>query len=266
MTEELYDLQETKIALETLSVLTNILPKPFVVLGGWGVYLTVLESYKREHGTPYIGSRDVDVGFHIDPTMSVNALRQSTFSKAIKVIRSDGYCPIGSSRYCKFIRKGTGEILTEEEARSVDIFDLFYLYLDMMVDHIHPKHHEIFNIKVIDEPILARVFNEGNGVTVSIVGNEIVIPPPHLLLASKLLTIPKRQKDDKILKDACDIYAIIWHSPEKFDSILTLVQEEYPRGCEEGLQAITNDIARKAASHLGIDVDQYLGVVHRLRI
>jgi len=265
MTEELYDLQETETAIEALGVLTNSLPEPFVVLGGWAVYLTASESYKREHGTPYLGSRDVDVGFHIDPTISVNALRHSTFSKAIEVVRSAGYYPMGSSRYCKFIRKGTGEILTEEEARRVRIFDLFYLYLDMMVDHIHPKHYEVFDIKVLDEPILARIFDEGNGVTVNVSGNEVVIPPPHLLLASKLISIPKRQKDDKILKDACDIYAIIWHSPEKYDSILTAVQEEYPRECEEGLRAITDDVARNAARHLGIDVEQYLDMVRQLR-
>jgi len=48
MTEELYDQQETQIALEALGALSAALPEPFVVLGGWAVYLTVLESYRPE--------------------------------------------------------------------------------------------------------------------------------------------------------------------------------------------------------------------------
>ncbi len=111
MTEELYDKQETRVALEALGALSTSLPEPFVVLGGWAVYLTVLESYRREHGAPYLGSRDVDVGFHVDPVVSVDALRTSAFSKAIEVVRGLGYVPIGSFRYCKFIHKGTGEII-----------------------------------------------------------------------------------------------------------------------------------------------------------
>ena len=97
-----------------------------------------------------------DLGFHIDPAMSLGELRKSTFSKAIEAVRAEGYVPIGSFRFCKFIRKGTGEVLTEEQAKDVPMYDLFYLYVDLMVDHIHPKHNDVFGMKPLDEPVLAR--------------------------------------------------------------------------------------------------------------
>jgi len=265
MTEELYDTQETRIALEALGALSAALPEPFVVLGGWAVYLTVLESYRREHGAPYLGSRDVDVGFHVDPAMSVDALRTSTFSKAIEIVRGLGYVPIGSFRYCKFIHKGTGEVLTEEQAKSVSMIDLFYVYVDMMVDRIHPQHDRVFKVKALDEPVLGRVFDERCGVSARLGDVSVVMPPPHLLLASKLRSIPGRQKDDKVLKDACDIYAVIWHSPVSYDRILSTVHKEYPQECATGLAAITDVIAERAARHLGVETEAYLGVVRKLK-
>ncbi|HDP97472.1 MAG TPA: hypothetical protein ENN25_07280 [Euryarchaeota archaeon] len=265
MTEELYDSRETQSALEALGVLADCLPNPFVVLGGWAVYLTVSESFRREHGAPYLGSRDIDIGFHIDQAMSVRELRNSTFSKAIEAVRIAGYTPIGSSRYCKFIERETGEILTEEEAKELQIHEVFYLYLDILVDKIHPRLHEVFDIKILDEPIIGRIFDGSNFVSVNAGGNEVMIPSPNLLLASKLASIPKRQRGDKILKDACDIYAVIWHSPKSYKAIMNAVLGEYPRECEDGLQVINDDIARAASHHLGVDLEQYLDVVNLLK-
>ena len=265
MTEEIYDPLETESALKALVALTRSLPEPFVVLGGWAVYLTSSESFRREHGSAYLGSRDVDVGFHIDLEMSVEELRNSTFSKAIDIVTKAGYCPIGSFRYCKFVRKGTGEILAEEDAKKVPIHDLFYLYLDMMVDRIHPRHKEVFGSLALDEPVLARIFDERAGTYVSIGDDRIMIPPPHLLLASKLGAIPNRQKDDKIIKDACDIYSIIWHSPEKYDAIISSVKKEYPKECMAARKAISEEVASKAARHLGIDLEQYSRVISLLK-
>jgi hypothetical protein len=265
MTDEIYDPLETKSALGALIDLTRRLPEPFAVLGGWAVYLTTSDSFMREHGTAYLGSRDVDVGFHIDPEMSTEELRRSTFSKAIDIVKKAGYCPMGSFRYCKFVRKGTGEILSEEDSKKVPIYDLFYLYLDMMVDRIHPRHKDVFGSKALDEPILARIFDERTGTYVNVGDDRIMIPPPHLLLASKLGSIPKRQKDDKIVKDACDIYSIIWHSPKKYDAVVSSVKKEYPQECLAARKVISEEVASRAARHLGIDLEQYSRVIGLLK-
>jgi hypothetical protein len=162
------------------------------------------------------------------------------------------------------IKRETGEILTESVAKSILIHEIFYLYVDMMVDNIHPQHKEIFGFNVLDEPILARVFEEQTGVLINLDGFNILVPPPFILLATKLRSIPMRTKDDKQVKDACDIYSILWHSPKNYRTILTDIHREYPKDCKSGFNAITDEISAKAAVHLGVDIERYRDVIKPL--
>ena len=36
------------------------------LLGGWAVYLTVNENFRASEGRNFMGSRDIDLGFHVD--------------------------------------------------------------------------------------------------------------------------------------------------------------------------------------------------------
>lgn len=264
MTVQMYDADELTSAEDALVTLAEALPDTMVLLGGWAVYHTVNDSYMREHGLPYIGSRDIDIGFHVDPAWGEADLGSSPLAKAIDVAKDIGYDPMGSFRFCKFVQKGTGRSLTEDESKRVPIFDLFYLYLDIMVDRIHPRQAEVLGPKALDEPILARVYDEDLSETVRIGNTDVPVPPPHLLLAMKLKAIPNRQKEDKVIKDACDIFALLWHSPDGTENVLRSVMAEYPEECRSGLDAISDEVARRAAEHLGIDVESYLGVIGRL--
>lgn len=260
----MYDPDELGYSQEALETLMGAFPDSVVLLGGWAVYHTVNPSYSREHGIPYLGSRDIDVGVHVDPSWSDDELRASSLSRTIGSAGGLGYHPMGSFRFCKFIQKLNGRALTEEESKRVPIYDLFYLYLDIMVDRIHPRQADVLGPRALDEPILARVFDENIAVGVWIGGAMVSIPPPPLLLAMKLKAIPSRQKADKVVKDACDIFALLWHSPDGMESVLGSVQAEFPDECQSGLGAITQGVAGRAAGHLGIDIESYLGVVRRL--
>jgi hypothetical protein len=264
--ENLYDHQETDVAWDALLTLSRDLPEPFVLIGGWAVYLTTNRSYQKEHGVGYLGSRDIDIGFHVDPDCSEEALRNSTFGKALEVLQETGYSPHGSFRYCKIIKRGSGEVLTEQKAASFPMHELFYLYVDMMVDNIHPKHKAVFKFDALDEPIILRVFNQKKFVRIKIGDGEVMIPPPGLLLASKLNSIPNREKNDKQWKDACDIYAIIWHSEQSYKEIISFVQEEYREPCDKAVKILTGDVAERAARHLGIEKERFLQVISLLRI
>lgn len=257
----IYDTQETGVALEALEAISTVLPEPFLLVGGWAVYLTVNESYGKRHGVSYLGSRDIDVCFHIDPKQDIGSLRNSTFAQALEVVRREGYSPHGSYRFCKMIRRDDGAVITEEEARALALHELTYLYVDMMVDHIHPLHKEVFRCEPIDEPIAATIFAEGSMSVRELRGFQVHIPDPPLLLATKLCSIPNRQKDDKLWKDACDIYAIIWHSPEKFSSVLNKVKKHWPSECAKAHSIITKEVAVRAAHHLGIDVDEFIEII-----
>lgn len=264
MPEQLYDRTEYESALTALKEIVAQLPEPFVLIGGWGVYVTVNESFTNEHGSQYLGSRDIDVCFQVDPDCSESDLRTCTFSQALAVIQRIGYSPDGSFRYCKIIKRDTGEVITKEVAQKIGMYDLFYLYIDVMVDNIHPKQKDVFGFNVLDEPVIRRVFKESTGVVVILDGVELVIPPPVMLLATKLVSIQNRTKDDKLTKDACDIYAILWHSSISYKEILGEIHRQYPQECRAGFDAITDEVSKNAARHLGIDVETYRGVIRGL--
>jgi len=133
-----------------------------------------------------------------------------------------------------------------------------------MVDNIHPMQKEIFGFNVLDEPILGRVFEEQTGVIVNLDGLEILVPPPVMLLATKLRSVPHRANDDKLVKDACDIYSILWHSPEDYRKIIRDIHSQYPEDCKAGFTAITDEISAKAALHLGVDLERYRDVIKPL--
>jgi hypothetical protein len=262
--EQLYDGIETGSAFTALAEIVVRLPEPFLLLGGWAVYVTVNDSFRDAQGSNYLGSRDIDICFQINPECSEEELRNCTFSQALNVIREIGYTPYGSYRYCKIIRRDTREIIDEDTARQFGMHELFYLYIDVMVDRIHPRHREVFGFNVLDEPLIREAFEEGAGHTVNLEGVELLIPSPALLLATKLRSIPNRPGNDKLVKDACDIYAILWHSPMAYSAILAEIRLQYPDECERGYAAITNEIAESAARHLGIDVETYKNVIRGL--
>jgi hypothetical protein len=261
MSLELYDAQETRLAMEALEVLGSTLPGTFLLLGGWAVYLTVSDSFRKEHGSPYLGSRDVDIGFHIDEDARLVDLRRSDFAKAIAVLKDVGYFPMGSYRFCKIVNRIDGKELNEAEAKRVSMHDLFYLYVDVMVDHIHPDHQRAFGLKPLDEPMLATVFEEDSGIVVAVGGSKVMVPSPEHLLATKLRSIVSRDHEDKLIKDACDIYALMWHSDLPFREIAERVRMNYPNECASAQRVIDPEVARRASVHLGVEVERFAGVV-----
>ncbi|MDD5142669.1 hypothetical protein [Methanoregula sp.] len=44
--------------------------------------------------------------------------------------------------------------MTKEVAQKIGMYDLFYLYIDVMVDTIHPKQKDVFGFNVLDEPVI----------------------------------------------------------------------------------------------------------------
>jgi hypothetical protein len=261
---ELYDSLETDSSKIALIKLAKELPKPFVILGGWAVYLTVNKSFEEEHGHSYLGSKDVDVGFHIDLNMNVKELKNSNFGRAIEILNSIGYIPSGTSRFSRIIHRETGELITEEQAKTFPIYDLFYQYVDLILDQIHPGHNEFFSIKPIDEPILINAFNENRFKEIIFEGEIIHLPNPEILLATKLKAFPGRDKEDKKIKDACDIYALIWNSPVNFKNLINLIKKSFPELCSNIMGIFKDDISFKASNHLGIDKEVYEDVIKYL--
>ena len=57
---------ETRTSYKYLKEVISALEEPICILGGWAVYFHVNMNFQKSQGRPYIGSRDIDVGFHFE--------------------------------------------------------------------------------------------------------------------------------------------------------------------------------------------------------
>ncbi|MHA1169736.1 MAG: hypothetical protein ACTSRU_18050 [Candidatus Hodarchaeales archaeon] len=204
----MYDDIEVEISRRYLNRVTEILNEPIVMLGGWAVYLTVNDGYKDLTGREYIGSRDIDLGFHIDENSESKNLRS-----VIKILTEElGFSPL-SFRLFKEIDRETGMELDPETARKTPSYNIFPIFVDLIVDNIPNNFRERYGFNPVDEPLLRELFeSESKRSIVEFLGKLVWLPSPNVLLATKIKSYPSRDKDHKRIKDMCDITSLLLFS------------------------------------------------------
>lgn len=207
----LYEPYETDISRKILMSITDALKQPPCLLGGWAVFRIVNQSFRESKGRDYLGSRDIDIGFHLDPNASPEHLKKSDFAAAIATLESTDFELVGY-RLVKHFEIDTHKELTIEEAKRKPSHEMFDVYVDPIVDILPANAKLAFGFIPIDEPILAHVFAGKGGQSVEIFGRTVQLPMPYLLLATKLRSVLNRDKVHKRIKDLADIYAVAWHS------------------------------------------------------
>ncbi|MDR2204192.1 MAG: hypothetical protein LBE76_07890 [Nitrososphaerota archaeon] len=212
-----------------------------------------MRTFKKVTGRTYIGSRDIDLGFHIDMDWTQEQLKNSEFATTIQVAESMGFSSV-SFRLVKDFDADTGEELMPEESAKRPLYQIFQLYIDPIVDCIHPEIKNLLGFVPIDEPLLSLVFQEKMYRTQMLFGKNILIPEPHVILAMKLNSAPRRDKEHKLLKDIADIYALLWHSDIKLsklkEQLFAITPKETAR---KAVQTFSSDDISKVATILGID-------------
>ena len=201
-----------------MSIVVSRVKEPVCLLGGWAVYATVNKNFSDEQGRNYIGSRDIDLGFHVDETWSDRQLQESTFAKSIEILKEMGYYGVGS-RFVQHHDVGTGRLLVEDEFRTRPKYEMFDLFVDPIVNKIHPKIKVLFGLDPIDEPLLAYVFSDNLFTISTYFGPETMIPYPDVLTSMKINSVLGRSKEDKRIKDIADIYSLLWYSDVEFSDI-----------------------------------------------
>ncbi len=223
------------------------------LLGGWAVYLTVNENYRAATGRDYIGSRDIDVGFHIDAGWSREELNTGAFGSFLKRMNNLGFQSQSYRLYRDFDHESL-KPLSPEEANAKPAFDVEKLYVDPVVDRIHPLMPEVFGFTPIDEPLLEAAFTGNLFKTHSIAGVDVKVVAPHLLLATKLNSAVIRIHSHKRGKDIADIYALIWHSGLSMAEMRDALQSVYPRGQTEAvIGGIKEEEIREVGGVLGVE-------------
>lgn len=203
--------KETEFSRNYLKEILGALPQPYCLMGGWSVYLTLNEKFKAPTGREYLGSRDIDLGFHLDPRWKPKEFKGSSFGKAVAKIQSMGFEP-ESFRFVKRYHLWEKRELTPEEGRRLPQYDIFNLYIDVLVDSKDQKRFKVAGFNVLEEPLLARVFSGADRVTAKLEGVNVVMPAPQLLMEMKIKSFPRRTQDDKRTKDLIDLCALLLFS------------------------------------------------------
>jgi len=254
----LYQNYETDISKKNLSKVFAKIPEPLCLLGGWAVFLTVNRNFRSEHGQEYHGSKDIDLGFHINEE-EVD-FKGTTFYKTTKVLEEIGFKAI-SQRYVKYYSED-GRELAEKESRKLAQPFIFNLYVDPIVDRIPRGLIESIGYTPIDEPLLVEVFENKRYSIIEAFGAKLMLPSSGLLLATKLHAVCNRTLDHKRIKDIADIFAIIGYSGTKRSELLSegsrMLGEEK---VVEVFGTFTDEDLRRGAEALGIDSNLMMTVM-----
>ena len=206
-----YQPSETKTSQKQLQDILTQLKDPLCLLGGWAVYYIVNQNFQKAIGRDYIGSRDIDIGFHINKDWNKEQLEKSEFINTIRILENMGFRSV-SFRLFKDFNLDNGQELTPEESAKLPLYQIFQLCIDPVVDNLHPEIKNLLGFVPIDERLLSLVFKEKMHTITAFFGKSIMLPKPQVLLAMKLNSAPRRDKEHKLIKDIADIYALSWYS------------------------------------------------------
>lgn len=219
MVRQYYVDEITDISEQELRPLCQTVVPPACLLGRWAVHFHVNDGFRSEYGREYIGSRDVDLGFHVDPDWDHDALVAAPVGKSVDRVMEAGYIPL-SFRFVRHFNRETGETLTAEEAQSLPSHQVFNLYLDMIPDTDDlDAFHEAFGFRPPAELLLGDVFTDGAAEPLTSfrswdLPEEMRIVDPDPLAAMKVRSIPDRNRDQKRVKDVADLHALLWYVRE----------------------------------------------------
>lgn len=252
-----YNLEETKKSQEYLSQVLSLVSNESCLIGGYAVQLSANQSFFQEHGQNYIASRDIDLGFEMNPQWTETDIKNSAFSKCIKKIEDEiGFTQVGYHliRYHDF---HTGNPITEEEYEKKyrkRPYDAYMISIDPVIETPHPEIQKAVGFTPFEETLLSHVFRENRCKTVPYLNTNVTIPTPEVLIGMKLKAVPRREELQKKHKDVADIFAISWYSDEDFDEIRTkLSQVVEPDKISTVVDSFPDEYYEKAATMIGVE-------------
>lgn len=216
MVRQYYVDEITDISERELRPLCETVEPPACLLGGWAVHLHVNEGFRDAHGGEYVGSRDVDLGFHVDPAWGRDELEAAPIGRSVNRVVNEGFVPL-SFRFVRHFDRETGETLTVAEVQSLPSHRVFDLYLDVIPDTTDLEiFHDVFGFRPPAEPLLQSVFAEDAATPLRQfrswdVPEGVCVVDPAVLAAMKIRSIPDRDRGQKRVKDVADLHALLWY-------------------------------------------------------
>lgn len=171
----------------------------------------------------------------MDPNWSEEEYKQSDLRKTIDGIVSMGFEPV-SFRFVKHFSED-GRELTTEKARKLPKYEMFDMYIDLLVDTDDDRRNKLVGFSIAEELLLKEIFTGKRNTMVNYKSTNVIVPEVSLLLEMKITSFPNRTKDDKRTKDLADICALLLYSnsklptldevkKNKFEKALSILPEE----------------------------------------
>lgn len=249
----------TALSEKELQDVLTIAEPPACLLGGWAVHLHVTDGFQEAHGRPYIGSRDIDLGVHIDTEWSGTELAAAPVGTTIERIESELDYHRGRFGFYQQFHRETGDRLTDEEARSQPAHNIFRVDIDIIPDTAAlDLFQDTFGFRPPAEPLLAPVFTDDVGEALGeyvswAAPDAALIAPAPSLAAMKIRAFPERDKSHKQLKDLADLHALLWYTGE-YGEMRSAVRERVPdEDVETFRDAITDDLYERTGGLIGVD-------------
>jgi hypothetical protein len=233
---------ETRTSYNYLKKVIYSLKEPICILGGWAVFFHVNDKFEKAQGRPYIGSRDIYLGFNMK-NGSILAQTISILTKQLK------FSPL-SFRLVKEIHTETEEEIPD--GKIIPAHFVFPMFIDLIVDSIPKDFKKDFGFAPIDEPLLKIVFEKKEYVILKEFGKKLLIPKPELLLAMKISSLPGRDREHKRIKDVCDIFALAWYTDISLGKI-RYIEKNSIKKC---LKSIAMEDFAKAGAQIGHSAEE----------
>lgn len=232
---------------------------PVCLLGGWAVHLQVIEGFRDTHGRDYIGSRDIDLGIHVDEDWAADDITDSPVAETLERVEEElGYNRGRFGFYQQFHRE-TSERLDDDQANALASHNVFRVDIDVIPDTTKLDAFEsAFGFRPPAEPLLEPVFSDQTGDPLEeyvdwSVSKDTQIAPPAGLAAMKVRAFPDRHKSHKRLKDLADLHSVLWYVAD-YDGVRAAALELLT---DEDLDtfdaAIDSDLYERTARLIDVD-------------
>jgi len=261
--------QVTELSERELRTVFEAAEQPVCLLGGWAVHFHVAPGFKAEHSREYIGSRDIDIGVHVDAGWSSRSLSETPVGGSISAIEDLGYTKSRFGFVQHFLRDSQDRI-SEAEASEYSMHEVFQVYVDVIPDTTELEtFRDAFGFKPPAEPLLGPVFEEDKGeplteyVSWSVPADKLIVSP-ELLAAMKIRSLPDRDKSHKRVKDVADLHALLWYVTDYAEMRTSALEYVSDSDVAEFVEAVDDSVFEDAATLLQIESELISDSITRL--
>lgn len=251
----------TTLSEKELQRLLEVASPPVCLLGGWAVHVHVTGAFRAEHGREYVGSRDVDLGVHVDPALGPETLREKPVAATLGDVESELAYERGRFGFYRYFHRRSGEGLDDEEAAGLPQHEVFRVDVDVLPSTRDlDAFAEAFGFRPPAEPLLGPVFDGGESEYLDAfvpwdAPADVRLASRSILAAMKVRAFPERDESHKRLKDLADLHALLWYGGEYGRLTSDVPAHLTDEDVERFTSATTDRLYADAASLIGVESD-----------